>query len=409
MRNRVRVPIPSTTHPSSSTRYIVRDKNGVIVNDITYQQSGILATDSLQTTNDVVTPNFKQRIAAGEVINNPYDTEVLTWKYPGPTSYNRTAAAKDANSNSMTWVGQQAVDFGVCPQLLWLDDIPGKDSIYASVYSDAVQQAHANVDQSEMLALATVAESRKTVDFFVETGARLFRILKAAKKLDVKRIMNELSPKEFANRYMELRYAIRPLIYDVNGTISALEKLSRQYDRHTARGFASEQVKVTDTVPDVGVHWGVNADFSLEATFDYQVRAGVMSHVEVSELQIFGVDQLMTTAWELLPFSFIVDWFIDVGQAVAALSPKAGVTQLASWATETTKLSSTGRAGNFVGTLTSYGEQSVGWSIDYSRTYYRRGRAVDPLVSYWPNSNLNLDLYKISDLGIILKGLISGR
>jgi intergrase/recombinase len=64
------------------------------------------------------------------------------------------------------------------------------------------------MDTAEILALATAAEGRKTVESMVSIFLRLTRIIKALKKLDAKVLRNEVSPKELANRYMELRYAI---------------------------------------------------------------------------------------------------------------------------------------------------------------------------------------------------------
>jgi hypothetical protein len=38
-------------------------------------------------------------------------------------------------------------------------------------------------------------------------------------------------------------------------------------------------------------------------------------------------------AWELIPFSFVADWFVNIGPYVRAITPKVGVHSLGSWTT----------------------------------------------------------------------------
>jgi len=37
---------------------------------------------------------------------------------------------------------------------------------------------------------------------------------------------------------------------------------------------------------------------------------------------------LPSTAWELIPFSFVADWFLSIGNFIGAISPKSGVRYL---------------------------------------------------------------------------------
>jgi hypothetical protein len=184
--------------------------------------------------------------------------------------------------------------------------------------------------------------------------------------------MNEIRPKELAQRYMELRYAIRPLIYDVNGIIAVLEKDTRLYDRFTGRGSASATASTGDLIEGHSIEWNATADTERSATYYVSARAGVLYHVNVNQLRLLGVDQLLETAWELIPFSFIVDWFVGVGQAIAAATPTIGATQLASWVTVKETFVSSNRMGN---TRSTYSDETYpggnifSWSSEYGQRY----------------------------------------
>jgi len=373
---------------------------------------GYMSDNIVTTTIDVVTPNFASRIAAGEIINNYFSSTMVNDISVKATPHNRTMKQTVAGS-PRGWLGTVTTGNIAMADMYKQSQISAEYSsnmvaARQSVIDSAVQKAYANIDVSEMLALATVFESRKTIDFFRDTLLRLYRIAKAVRKLDFKRIANELSPKELAERYMELRYAIRPLIYDANGVVAALEKTSRQYDRFTARGYASEKVTASDVLTDHVCGWYLSCDWNRTFNYEVSARAGVLSHVEMTDLQIFGVDQLLETGWELLPFSFIVDWFVNIGQALAAVTPNAGVTQLASWVTVKEAFTTTNTMANVRSTRTGFDIQNtVSWSAVHGQEINHLERIVDPELNVWPTMVVRLDTFKIADLGLILKQVLN--
>jgi len=370
-------------------------------------------TSSSSTITDVVTADFRKRIRNGAIINNPFrkvDTEVF---YPPAAAHNRSFTRTDLVA-PRGWAGTIVSGNIAMADTYQIGTVTGFDAEMAAersrVIDLAVQKAHANIDTSEMLALATLAESRKTVDFFASSLYKLLKIIRAVRKLDAAALKKQFSKKELANMYMELRYAIRPLFYDVNGLLNSLQAETRTYDRRTFRGYASGSVKANDSVPDTVVGWGLEATMARTATYSVSARAGVLCSVNVTNAQIFGIDQLAETAWELVPFSFIVDWFLNVGTAISALTPNAGVTQLASWVTVKEEITAINTMSSLRSTLTGYDRtNSVSWSTKYGYKQNVLERIVDPTLNVWPTIGVRLDAFKIADLGIILKGLTSSK
>lgn len=366
------------------------------------------------TINDVVTADFRKRIRNGEIINNPFNKSDTETYYPPAAAHDRSFTMTDGVA-PRGWVGTVVSgDIAMADTYCIGTSVPGFSSAVVAersrVIDLAVVKAHANIDTSEMLALATLAESRKTVDFFANSLMKLLKIIRAVRKLDALALKRQFSKKELANMYMELRYAIRPLFYDVNGLLDSLEAEVRSYDRKTFRGYASGSVKANDSVPDTPVGWELKATIARNCTYTVSARAGVLCSTNVTNAQIFGIDRIAETAWELVPFSFIVDWFLNVGTAIAALTPNAGVVQRASWVTVKEEITETNTMASIVSTLVGYDRtNSVSWSTKYGYKQKLLERIVDPTLNVWPTIGVRLDTFKIADLGIILKGLTSSK
>jgi hypothetical protein len=162
----------------------------------------------------------------------------------------------------------------------------------------------------------------------------------------------------------------------------------------------------TDSVPDQGIFYECTEDVNRKIEYEVSARAGVLCDVTIDELTIFGVDQLAESLWELIPFSFIVDWFANVGDTIAALTPDAGVKQRASWVTvreNITALNSSGQIRNNATWPTS--TVSCG-AFEWGYKEQVLERFVDPSVSTWPQSKLRLDGFKLLDLGIIARQIL---
>jgi len=379
----------------------------------TQLQRSLHYTDAIEEyIEDIPTPNFAKQISNGAIINNPFKKTTRKTIHPNIVNiHHRTTQLDHGVPCGYDWQGLQVPFHGYPKAPLIEVEINGTvdpecAAMKANVYNLAVTSAHANVNESEMLWMATVAESRKSVE---SMSAILFRVIKLARnirKLNIRGILDELKPKELAERYMEVRYAVRPLLYDAANLVAALEK-KRGVERQTYRGYASDSLSRTDSVGEWQTFYETVT--SINRSFEYEVsaKAGVLCDVVIDEVTVFGVDKFVETMWELTPFSFIVDWFANVGDTIAALTPNAGVNQLASWVT----LKETSKATNSSGSTRSttnwpYENISTLGAFSYGYEEQVLERFKDPTISLWPQSKLRLDGYKLLDLGIILRGIL---
>lgn len=367
--------------------------------------------EATQTTMDWEADNFHARIKQGEILNHPYRTITEITDSVPPTSYYhlwRTEVQTNC-SGSMTgyktWsAGAEQQGVYVPPSVAWY---PGSvASRRNDVMSLAVTKANANIDTSSMLALAAAAESRKTIQSLSSLCWRAIKIFKAVRRFDVKALKNEISQKELADRYMEARYAIRPLMYDVKGVLHSLS-VKRERVRRTFRGYASDSQTYEDTV-DATFAWYSTATWKRQLQYDVSARAGVLCDVDVSNVNIYGMDQLLETAWELTPFSFIVDWFVNVGDVIAAWTPNAGVHQRASWVTLKETLTYTNEVVDLRSTAPapySYTQISASPMPRMEKKTLCLERIVNPPLTIIPSINLRLNNLKLIDLGIIMRNI----
>lgn len=138
-----------------------------------------------------------------------------------------------------------------------------------------------------------------------------------------------LDTRKVAKLWLEYQYGIRPLISDI---VSAQHFDFKPAGFFTSKGQASKPFD--RNVPNL-------APVGYEVlTYRDGTRHGCNTQVAytcddpaLAALSSLGLANPALLFWELTPFSFIADWFINVGQVVSTLSTSVGLTFL--WGSRT--------------------------------------------------------------------------
>lgn len=400
-------------------------------------RSGYSRTD--ERIEDWVTPDFKKLSRQGRIINNPLKINRETY-YDRPrhqyfADYVRSPAyvwtTNDPNLDppyiEMGIVGSE--NFGTLTSSTLLGDPTLSTSFAADPIINLVHaaevattKAYANIDLSRIDALVMAAEGRETVAFISHLMFDALKIFKMAWRLDLRRaLLKAQSLKTYtnkhmhykrkldalANRYMECRYALRPLVSDVRNVLKLLEP-NPVPDRYTFRGKYVEKGEVDsgEYLLTTGSYWKRYARkvTSREVT----ARAGVLTAIgNVSALQTFGLDNILESIWETIPLSFVADWFFNVGETIAALTPEYGVKELASWVTIEDKIVRRKFVTrNEVTYVPANPSQYYRYSItgcEIGHNSYNKERIVGVRPSIFPTTKVNLDAFKLLDLSIIIR------
>lgn len=354
---------------------------------------------------DVVTPNFRKLISLGHVINNPMykyeveelfaggnlDMKFIQYSTTNPVYYTGWGAVGKWAGGLMT---------GSCYK-----SAPSVD--VQSVQDKAVTDAFAKNKANDTLLLATMGELRETVSSLSSIFKRAARILWAVKRANFRALRKEITPKELSSRYMEARYALRPLVYDVTQTLEAFNNEQKQ-KRFTARAFASESGTDSDVVLGY-THTNYQIYFARSVQRTVEARSGVLSAVDtLSRINVWGLDQVASSAWELVPLSFVVDWFFNIGKLVAAWSPTMGLRQLASWVVIKDVTIQSSRVDHTVclQPTVRIHQRYMNYTAAAVKTTSSKRRIVNPALNIYPSFNVRLDGWKLLDLGIILKNIL---
>lgn len=369
------------------------------------------------TMTDVVTPNFLSRIARGDIINSPMTKTVVEFRPPKPRAYHwrhtwQGGAPSKPSGNFYghwydgTWVlsSEALGDF--------LGPTSEMKSALNGLVAEVVTSAHAKTNSSEMDVLATLGEGNKTIASIATILARAFKIFRAVKRLDIKYLRRQISRRELEDRYMELRYAIRPLMYDAYGLANALSKTrnssgKKHRKRFSAKktyagAYSDEQVSRQIWTVTEGADWHIKREYSIQ----HEVSCGILADISLSPMSIFGVTNLAEAAWELTPWSFIIDWFLNIGDLVRAWSPDLGVRELASWTVVRTKtVQSNSLVGITVDKCTHPNNGVLRQSFGGTKTLTIESvvRSPNPDLVLHPSVNVRLDTLKLADLAIIMK------
>lgn len=297
---------------------------------------------------DVVTPNFKSLSATGTVINNPMYRLSLEAVTERPIAQGNGVCS--GRPDHWIWYLPDSypdMDMVDCSLSDYFDPTPPQR--YLKLWNQdkadlAITKAWSNVDQSELLALASLGEMRETVSWISSIYLRFGNIIKALKnrqftqlKRNTRNMLENKKFETFSDYWMEFRYAFRPLVFEMQQAVNALNAIIDKNMRLTARGFERELVTSSDSYElpsgDTKSHYTTTLNISRN------FRAGVLYNIDSNingALAVWGLDQPLEAMWELTRLSFVVDWFLNIGDLVSAWSVNPNLSPITSWITEET-------------------------------------------------------------------------
>lgn len=278
--------------------------------------------------------------------------------------------------NGVTWTGRSYTG-NIC--IYCMDD---SDIVPAWVYNDVstmekavVNRAFSKAYSSTATVLVSAAELHKTISMverpFGAARDLLFRITRRYRTLLSKGLD---AAKAAAAAWLEYRMGWKPVLYDLSNIAKAFEKQLTTVDiTHYATYRSGSRLEWGGAKEIVS---GLLAPASTKVghikRVHYRVSAGVILienlYGESSNpwQKIFGVQlhDVAPAVWELMPYSFVVDRFLEVQTWLEAIQPRPNTSVAGSWQTtvreataeyRTTEMSmSVGPIGGVTKLLTAY-------------------------------------------------------
>lgn len=395
--------------------------------------SGIYTAESnSKSMTDIVTPDFKKRSARGEIINNPCTRQIIS-EYENYSSYSYEHLLRYKNNPSLIATGtrdESNIIMGIYPAYALAPGYGGyliapslDDEDVEDLKEVAITKAYANISTADALALVSALEMGKTLTSIGSIFKRVGKFYKylIQKNKRIKFVSNAHSAKKmmklYADLWMEARYSLRPLYYDLIGLKKAIDRpLEKAMDRRTFRGKQTYEDSVDEiyTAPlaDSG-HTGSYFTITRRSSVKYVARAGCLCKVSAeTRANSLGLYEIPSSLWEVVPLSFIFDWFWNIADYISMWTPRLGANILASWVTvEKTVTQSVMCSPPVNGPPAIYSQHtSVGSGFNWNAgikvkttiDIVRTANVSRPVIPHW---NVNLNPAKLIDLGIIISNL----
>lgn len=158
-----------------------------------------------------------------------------------------------------------------------------------------------------------------------------FRNRKRSKR-ELKRLQDSLS---LEGLWLTYRYEVLPLISDFNGALDAFQK--KGVENKTRKGKAVVDFPVDESRSEELVRdWSATDVVVQSVRGSITVRSTAIGRSRTLRPAAWG--SILTTAWELVSLSFVVDWFIDVGSWLSTIAYSGEVELLAQCASVKTEL-----------------------------------------------------------------------
>lgn len=209
------------------------------------------------------------------------------------------------------------------------------------------------------------AERKQTTDFVASTVmdlVKMARAIKAGKPRTVIKIMGKYNKKPtrrqrnslknsltqgrntFSQRWLETQYAWRPLMGDVYGSVEALSRTSKDKFYFTAHGTS---IRTFSNTVDTGIFGGAATVSAKGFHLVKWTFIGVPDNEPLEIAASIGLTNPLLLEWELVPFSFVADWFIPVGDYLNSLDALLGYSNLHSCKTEFSKMATVERGRSY--------------------------------------------------------------
>lgn len=323
----------------------VWSKTGAVVASGTGTQVGVSVVMI-----DRVTPGFEKLSSEGGVIMSPMMSvrrEVSdettgvqsTVINTGSSAYGSTYTD---GAGIFPWVLKQRLTMlsGACPRTWSGDEIlPNRLAALPleNIIAEACTKAHRIPTSANLLVSA--AEFRQVLGlcpdllhswtkFFSRINAQRTRTTNVLPSGRTQTVGGEAPVRFLRNEFNDLtrfwlinRFGVRPLIADTLGVLQALRKVHDEHNRFTSRGVSTAQrSNVSTGVMRLGI-----ADWSVTTSDHNEIRVRAMELFEgrltTLEDMGLGLTSVPEAAIDLVRFSFVLNWIVNVNDFFASLGP----------------------------------------------------------------------------------------
>lgn len=191
-------------------------------------------------------------------------------------------------------------------------------AVPASVWSSMQLSALSKIKEQKMSLGVTMAEFPKTIDMVAGTARSIAQSIRYARKGRFEQAARSIGmdprslrdKKSWASKWLAIQYGWSPLMGEVDSSCrvlaeglgdwrySAVVKRPYPFGRDTPPGYVVER----------------EGERFLKLRLDFMVK-----NEKAANFSQLGLTNPLEIVWELVPFSFVADWFLPIGDYLTAL------------------------------------------------------------------------------------------
>lgn len=381
---------------------------GEVTSDVTTENHHV-AFSSVESMDDVVTPGFNRRSAAGEIINNPmlYIKDTVDSGSGGKYSAIKSGTEWTISAPKGSLSAQNA------DRPFWGVGRLETDQSPSDHLSAVKANCLGNVDRSPYAFAEDFGEVFETIRFLRQPFQGLKEVSERFSFFAANLTKNHRLDfaQAIARAWLEYRFAFSPLVRSAWDAALALSEPtpSSRPTRQTARSRSESFDSIQDTA------MSGNGAFQYFRSLDYQgeTRAGILYEVanplvDWRHKYGFRFKDFPETAWALAPYSFLVDRIVNISEFIRGvtsfLDPNLKI--LAAWTTEKSEVSDTRNiidavsSGGWVRSIPEIGTGVTHTSVRYNRVPWDPG--LSDTLPPFKVSGLIDSVSKVADLSSLI-------
>jgi hypothetical protein len=304
-------------------------------------------------------PNYKYIIRKGGPAFNPMTVTVTTGEFSPDLDHTVLAKSQKNTPNGLvpcinSW-GYVGVGDSLAPPVLANHEGSANPLVQACKNANRILHRKWTARRRQVQGVVVLTELEKTISM-VKNPAKALRgrattLIQRLRKLRKRGTRGGSLVKAFADTWLETTFGWKPLIADLKDGATAVARIATrnalERQQFRAYGDYAETVQVANGFQSVGCVTG-NTDIGFQIN-DYTHRIGYCiiygkwqtklqdapsTHYYAARLALlsgFSWEDAIPQAWELVPWSFLVDYFINIGDV---LESAANVFDQPAWMVE---------------------------------------------------------------------------
>jgi hypothetical protein len=209
-----------------------------------------------------------------------------------------------------------------------IPDADSRNTAFASADARARSKLFEKLNQYDLHIGNIIAERNQTVKMIADIAKTIAHM---TPKNVVKTALGALRSKNLANQWLQYVFGIKPLLQDAYSAGTALAKIldpnksDKIVVRSVSKGSSSGEQKwigvLDGSYPSYDRYLYLETDVQISYVLEYKITNGPLD-----ALQGLGLINPAEIAWEVMPWSFVVDWFLPLGNWIQSFTSDIGLT-----------------------------------------------------------------------------------